>query len=133
VKGYFCERNANAGQEGVICYTNSRGDITPIIAAHELGHWFNELIKRNGYPLNDPYHDLANEQLNNRAFPPTDVDITPGHLTNQVAISGNNGDDFANMYSMWVFDDWTDTAGNRERKEFMDNNTYAWILRMLNP
>ena len=75
----FCERNANAGEEGVICGSNSQGKITPIIAAHELGHVFNALIHNNGYVYNDPYHDLADERANNKDFSTLDVDITPGH------------------------------------------------------
>ena len=125
----LCERNAFPGQEGVICGSNSRGDIDPILAAHEMGHVVNALIHNNGYVTDDPYHDLADERVNNLNFPPIDVDITPGY--------GNNccspGEDFGNMYSMWVFDDWPDSAGGAERREFMNNNMYMWILQMLNP
>ncbi len=125
----FCERNANAGQEGVICGSNSRGKIDPILAAHEMGHVFNANIHNNGYTTDDPYHELANERANNPDFPALDVDITPGHGSNCCA----NGEDFANMYSMWVFNDFLDTPKGRERKEFMNNNMYNWILQMLNP
>jgi len=125
----LCERNAFPGQQGVICGSNSRGDIDPILAAHEMGHVFNALIHNNGYITDDPYHDLADERVTNLNFPPVDVDLTPGY--------GNNccspGEDYANMHSMWVFDDWPDSAGGGERREFMNNNMYMWILQMLNP
>jgi hypothetical protein len=127
----FCERNANAGEQGVLCGSNSSGKITPIVAAHEMGHVFNALIHNNGYISNDPYHDLANERTNNRDFPAIDVDITPGHKNN----GGENGEDFANMYSMWVFDEWPDpeTVGGSERNSFMNNHMYNWIAQLLSP
>ena|GEM_PF-6328701 len=125
----FCQRNANAGEEGVICGSNSRGKITPTITAHELGHVFNALIHNNGYVYDDPYNDLADERASNEDFPALDVDITPGHKNN----GGSNGEDFANMYSMWVFNEWPDTVGGQKREGFMNDNMATWITRLLNP
>ncbi len=121
----FCERNANSGQEGVICWSNSSGKLDPILASHEMGHVFNAIISNNGYSTDDPYDDLVNERMTNPNFPALDVDIAPGHRNNCCT----NGEDFANMYSMWVFDDWVDT----HRRQFMEDNMYDWILQMLNP
>jgi RHS repeat-associated protein len=121
----FCQRY----EDGVLCGSNSRGKITPVIAAHELGHVFNEIIKSNGYPLDDPYHDLANERVNNPIFPALDADIAQGYKSN----GGSPGEDFANMYSMWVFNSFPDTPGGAERKKFMSTNMQNWILQMLNP
>ncbi len=126
----FCERNTNAGEEGIICGSNSTGKITSILAAHELGHWFNHLVNKNGYPLDDPYHDLANERRNNPEFPKIDQAITKGYGD---ANCCDNNEDFANMYSMWVFDQWPDPAVDTQRRNFMNNHMYTWILRMLNP
>ncbi|MBC6962635.1 MAG: hypothetical protein DWB48_07870, partial [Nitrosomonas sp.] len=123
---FYCERNTNAGQEGVICYANSRGYIDPYLAAHEMGHVFNALIVNNGQSA--PHTDLANERRDNAAFPDITADITPGHLSNR---SRTDREDFANMYSMWVFDDWLNTPGGEERRLFMENNMLYWIIRLL--
>jgi RHS repeat-associated protein len=123
----FCKRNANSGQQGVICWSNSSGKIDPILAAHEMGHVFNALIGNNDQTT--PYTDLENERKQNRDFPALDVDITPGYSKN----SGSNGEELANRYSMWVFDNFLDTTGGGERRKFMNDNMYTWILRQLNP
>lgn len=91
-----------------------------------MGHVFNEIINNNGYPLDDPYHDLANERANNDLFPELDVAIAPGHLNN----SGSNQEDFSNTYSMWVHDDFPDTPDGARREDFINRNMYTWIQRM---
>jgi len=122
--GDYCQRDAGLG---VTCYADIRGDIDPILAAHEMGHVFNALISNNGYY--DPYDALAVERANNPNFPAIDAAITPGYLDN----SGSTGEDYANMHSMWVFDDFLDTPGGWQRRQFMNNNMYYWILRLLEP
>jgi RHS repeat-associated protein len=126
-QSYFCERNANVGQEGVICWANSKGKIDPKLAAHEMAHVFNALISNNGETT--PYLDLEDERKHNPNFPALDTDIASGHKND----SGSTGEDFANMYSMWVFDDWPNSTGGNERRKFMNNNLSPWIGRMLNP
>jgi RHS repeat-associated protein len=124
----YCQRNG----DGIMCGSNSRGKIDLITAAHELGHVFNALITNNGYPLNDPYHDLVNEQATNPLFPELNVAITDGYNRHH-ALPGEHGEDFANMYSMWVFNAWDGTPEGSERRDFMNDNMYTWIRRMLNP
>lgn len=101
-QGFFCQRNSNTGQEGVSCYKNSRGNIDPILGAHEMGHVFNALIANNGHT--DPYTDMALARSRG-GLPDIDQAITTGYMKN----SGSNGEDFANTYSMWVFDAFPDT------------------------
>ncbi len=121
-ENFYCQRDAGLG---VTCYANSRGNIDPILAAHEIGHVFNALIANNGQTT--PYTNLANARRNPN-FPRIDAAITPGHMNN----GGSDGEDFANMFSMWVFDDFLDTADGRRRREFMTNNMHTWIQRLLN-
>jgi RHS repeat-associated protein len=128
VTGYYCERNANVGAEGVSCYANSRGNITPVIAAHEMGHVFNALIANNGQIT--PYTDMGNEHASNLDFPAPNADIAQGHLQNDVP---PHGEEYANMHSMWIFGDWPSSTGGRERRQFMDDHMYTWISRLLYP
>ncbi len=125
-QNYYCERNANVGEQGVICYANSRGYIDLALAAHEMGHVFNALIANNSETT--PYTDLANERSSNDNFPDIRIDITDGYINNRRL---TDGEDFANMYSMWVFNDWPDTPGGEERRRFMNDNMFTWILRLL--
>jgi len=120
--GYYCERNANAGQAGTTCYANSSGKIDRILAAHELGHVFNARIANNGQAT--PYSDLTTERANNLYFPAIGFDITLGYNRDR-AIA--DGEDFANMYSMYVFNAFPPTLGGQERKNFMVTNIASWV------
>jgi RHS repeat-associated protein len=125
-QSYYCERNANAGQEGTICYANSRGRIDNILAAHELAHVFNARIGNNGHPT--PYVDLATERANNVNFPGYGYDITQGYNRDDALTTG---EDFANMYSMYVFDVFPPTAKGGMRRDFMITNMALWVGRAL--
>lgn len=131
--GNYCERNANVGQQGTICYAGMKGKIDPILAAHELAHVFNALIANNGQPK--PYNDLATERATNSTFPGIGQDITAGYNKDNAPV---DGEDFANMYSMYVFNAWpVDSAGitdgGIERMKFMTVNMSVWVGRMLLP
>lgn len=122
----YCQRNFNVGSEGIICYSQSRGNIDPILAAHEIGHWFKGLVEKTGYP--DPYDDLATEIKTNPLFPGYGQAIPNGFKKNSAL---NVNEDYANMHSMWVFNVWVDPSIDTQRRKFMEDNMYTWLLRLL--
>jgi RHS repeat-associated protein len=155
---YYCARltEASGYPSGVGCYRESRGNITPHLISHEMGHVFNGVIVNKTIsgeiPENtvSPYKALSNEGIYavpysnrlscynvkqiagivNGEYLRTNYGYLPNTRENTSALAG---EDFADMFANWVMahsgyiGGFTNDAYGIARHDWMDWHIYYWL------
>lgn len=159
VKGYFCERaSASSGlRPGVICYANSRNQLSPYIVAHELGHVFNATVENKRSSGAIPVDTVSPyEAMNKGIYQYIYVDDT-SCWEKGIMIAGSkngayvrttlgiverantlktNGEDFADTFANYMIHYRNLSAGDRDEYHFwrgvwMVGRMSYWLSRML--
>jgi RHS repeat-associated protein len=153
---YYCGRDPG---KGVKCFKESRGDISPRLIAHELGHVFNATVvnRRSAglipSSLSSPYNELEFDKI----FAFVEDSSSPSGISSR-QIAGNTaegylrtrygyrsepgfqqntspvpGEDFADMFMNWSFgrSSFSSDHAGLVRYSWMERNMRVWLSTML--
>jgi hypothetical protein len=136
--GFFCERNAVVN--GTTCYANSRGRLSPMLIAHELGHVFMATIANNNPGINNAPYSVIDQgifaNVNGRQERIAGLTANGYLRTNKGYRSGapfqqdrqaSRGEDFADTFMNWAFNSLTQDVYGDARHSWMTVNMAIWI------
>jgi hypothetical protein len=105
------------------------------LITHELGHAFNAQMVNNLGKSFSPYEVLNRRQSIDPIFPdrgaaegyPYGFASESGVYTWQQSTDPYYGEEFADQFLGWVFDEWQDHPDGITRSTFMDAYMYLWV------